>query len=62
MTVCTRMGRRQAAESKGCVVQSKVEAIQRRIRSEVPRDESQVSVGVVLALGYGRKWRTRKKR
>jgi hypothetical protein len=27
----------------------------RRFRSEVPRDESQVSVGGLLALGYGRK-------
>jgi hypothetical protein len=27
----------------------------KRIRSQVPRDESQVSVGGLLALGYGRK-------
>jgi hypothetical protein len=34
----------------------------RGIRSEVPRDESQVSVGGLLVLGYGRKRRSRKKR
>jgi hypothetical protein len=34
----------------------------RGIRSEVPQDESQVSVGGLLALGYGRKRRTSKKR
>jgi hypothetical protein len=34
----------------------------KRIRSQVPRDESQVSVGGLLALGYGRKQRMRKKR
>jgi hypothetical protein len=27
----------------------------KRIRSQVPQDESQVSVGGLLALGYGRK-------
>jgi hypothetical protein len=34
----------------------------RGIRYEVPRDESWVSVGGMLALGYGRKRRSRKKR
>jgi hypothetical protein len=34
----------------------------RRIRYEVPRDKSQVSVGDLLALGYGNKRRSRKKR
>jgi hypothetical protein len=34
----------------------------RGIISEVPHDESQVSVGVLLALSYGSKRRSRKKR
>jgi hypothetical protein len=34
----------------------------KRIRAEVPRDESQVSVGGMLALGYESKRRSRKKR
>jgi hypothetical protein len=33
----------------------------RRLRPPVLRDESQVSVGGMLALGYGRKKRLRKK-
>jgi hypothetical protein len=33
-----------------------------KLRSEVPQDESQVSVGGMLALGYGSMKRSRKKR
>jgi hypothetical protein len=56
------MGRRHRAESKGCPAQSKVEVKIERIRSEVPRDESQVSVGGLLALGYGREVKIKKEK
>jgi hypothetical protein len=49
------------AESVGCSAQAEVEA-KKRIRSEVPQDESQVSVGGMLALGYGGKKILREKR
>jgi hypothetical protein len=45
---------RDRAESTGCSAQSEVE-VNRRFRPAVPRDESHVSVGGLLALGYGRK-------
>jgi hypothetical protein len=48
------IGWRNKAEITGCVVQSAVE-VQQKIQIRVPRDESQVSVGGLLTLGYGRK-------
>jgi hypothetical protein len=60
-TVCTRRERRHKSEAK-VALRSPKSKQNRRIRFKVPRDESQVSVGGLLALGYGRKWRTRKKR
>jgi len=60
-TVCTRRERRHKAETKAALCSPKSKK-NKRIRFKVPRDESQVSVGFLLALGYGRKQRTRKKR
>jgi hypothetical protein len=51
----------EKAERRGFTEQSEFE-VNRRIRSEVPQDESQVSVGGLLALGYESKRRSRKKR
>jgi hypothetical protein len=59
--VYTRRERRHKVETKASLRSSKSKK-NRRIRSKLPWDESQVSFGGLLDLGYGRKQRTRKKR
>jgi hypothetical protein len=49
------------AGSTGCATQSEVK-VKQKIQIRVPRDESHVSVGGLLALGYGRKRILQKKR
>jgi hypothetical protein len=52
---------RNRAESTDCAAQSAVEE-KKKVQIRVPRDESQVSVGGLLALGYGSKKILQKKR
>jgi hypothetical protein len=47
-------GWRNREGSTGCTAQSEVE-VKQKVHIKVPRDESQVSVGGLLALGYGKK-------
>jgi hypothetical protein len=48
------MEQRSKEEKKDCTAQSMLKQ-NRGAKSEVPQDESQMSFGGLLALGYGRK-------
>jgi hypothetical protein len=56
-----RTGWRNRAESTGYVAQFEVE-VKKKVQLKVPQDESEVSVGGMLALVYGRKQRLMEKK
>jgi hypothetical protein len=51
---------RNRAKITGCATQSEVE-VKQMVQIKVPRDESQVSVGGLLALGYGLRKKSKEK-